>query len=419
MRRMSRTERAVVRAFRTGATLDVGSSRDRVVRAEVIRFLLLGGVTADAGTLPVLRLKGAHVTGPLEVEYADVAAPVSLRNCRFDETVSFFGSRLRRLNLEGSTMPGLIASSVILDATLRLTDCRCAGHVGVGNSQITGSLIANGARLDSLDCLSLRVSGDVLAGGGFVCAGELGLVNADIGGRVNLDGATVAALDLRHLTTRELVLLPTVKPSGLVDLGHARVGLLRDDPATWPEAIRLDGLTYEALADHDGDHLADRLRWLRLDPDPHGFRPQAYAQLAQVYRAAGRDDEARTVLLAGERHRRTGLGRTARWWGHLQDLTVGYGYRPVRAAAWLAALLAVGTTVFGLYPPRPAHPVSGPEFVAPIYTLDLILPVIDFGQQSAFHPRGAAVWLAYALIATGLLLVTTVAAAGARRLRRA
>jgi len=50
--------------------------------------------------------------------------------------------------------------------------------------------------------------------------------------------------------------------------------------------------------------------------------------------------------------------------------------------------------------------------------LDLILPVIDFGQQSAFNPRGASIWLAYALIVAGLLLVTTITAAGARRLRR-
>ncbi|SCL17762.1 hypothetical protein GA0070624_1372 [Micromonospora rhizosphaerae] len=91
-------------------------------------------------------------------------------------------------------------------------------------------------------------------------------------------------------------------------------------------------------------------------------------------------------------------------WGGLQDLTVGYGYRPVRAAGWLAALLVVGTTMLGLNPPRAVEPGKAPDFVASIYTLDLILPVIDLGQQSAFHPVGASVWFAYALIAAGLLL---------------
>src|SRR6266498_21404 len=143
-----------------------------------------------------------------------------------------------------------------------------------------------------------------------------------------------------------------------------------------------------------------------------------YAQLAQVYRTAGSDDDARTVLLAGERHRRETLSLPGRWWGRLQDLTVGYGYRPVRAGIWLAVLFAVGAVVFTLYPPQAVEPGKAPQFVPPVYTLDLILPVIDFGQQSAYHPRGATIWLAYALIVAGLILATTVAAAAARRLRR-
>lgn len=254
---------------------------------------------------------------------------------------------------------------------------------------------------------------------GFTANGLVRLSYAEVTSRLCLEratltGATGFALDCRHLTTREVVLLPVRSPKGLVDLSHARIGLLRDDPATWPSALHVDGLTYETLS--DPEDRADRLRWLRLDP--RGFRPQAYTQLAQVHRGTGRDDDARTVLLAGERHRRDTLTRLGRWWGHLQDLTVGYGYRPVRAGAWLSALLVIGTVVFGLHQPRPGEPDKAPEFVAPVYALDLILPVIDFGQQSAFNPRGASVWLAYALIVAGLLLVTTIAAAGARRLRR-
>ncbi len=458
----------MVDAFGTGTLVDVRGRQDRVVRSEVIRFLLLGGAAVEAGNLPALRLTGAHITADLEVEHADITAPISLHDCRFDEPISLFGSRLRRLSLEGSTVAGLMAANVTFDASLRLAGCRSSGAIIVGNTQISGSLILDGAQLTALSGIALRVSSDVLGRDGFTCRGELRLDNAEIGGSLRFEGATLdnpdgtalsaldlgvgasahlcegftangairlgsatitsrlcleratltattgTALDCRHLTTRELVLLPTRPPGGVVDLSHARIGLLRDDRATWPPALHLDGLTYEALS--DPDKRADRLRWLRLDP--RGFRPQAYTQLAQVYRSAGRDDDARTVLLAGERHRRAGLAWPGRWWGHLQDLTVGYGYRPVRAAVWLTALLVLGTVVFGLYPPRPIEPGKAPEFIASIYTLDLILPVIDFGQQSAFNPRGASVWLAYALIVAGLLLATTIAAAGARRLRR-
>jgi hypothetical protein len=427
---VSDTERAVLDAFGTGKRVDLNGASGTVVRAEVLRFLLLGGVAAEPGDLPALRLVGARVTGLLEVEFADIAAPVSLRDCRFDAPISFFGSRLKRLSLQGSTMPILIASTATVDATLRLTECRCTGQLGLVNAQVNGAVLLNGARVGALDGLAMRVTGDVIARNGFVCRGGMRLTNAAIGGSLRLDGATLdaqaaegpglddpdvepgIALDCRRVTARELVLLPARKPGGVVDLGHAQLGLLRDDPKTWPDVVRLDGLTYEAVS--DPEDAADRLRWLRLD----GYRPQAYAQLARVYRGAGRDDDARTVLLAGERHRREGLARPGRWWGRVQDLTIGYGYRPARAAAWLVALLALGTAVFGRYPARPVQPANAPEFVPPVYALDLILPAIDLGQQSAFTPHGGTAWLAYALILAGLLLVTTIAAAGARRLRR-
>jgi hypothetical protein len=439
----SDTEQVVVEAFGSGTQVDLRGRQDRVVRSEVIRFLLLGGSAVEAGNLAALWLTGAHITGALEVEHADITVPVSLHDCQFDERISLFGSRLRRLSLQGSVMPGLMAAGATFDATLRLAGCHSTDKISLTVARISGALLLDGARLTALDGTGLQVSGDVVARDGFYCRGELRLDRAEIGGSMYWEGATLdtpggtvrlsyakitstlclrqatltgpgTALGCRHLVTRELVLLPARPPSGVVDLSHARIGLLHDDPATWPSALHLDGLTYDALANLED--RASRLRWLRLDP--RGFRQQAYTQLAQVYRTTGHDNDARTVLLAGERHRRNTLSWPAKWWGYLQDLTVGYGYRPARAAAWLIALLIVGTVVFSQYPPRAAEPTKAPEFIAPIYTLDLILPVIDFGQQSAFNPRGASAWLAYALILAGLLLVTTIAAAGARRLRR-
>jgi hypothetical protein len=97
--------------------------------------------------------------------------------------------------------------------------------------------------------------------------------------------------------------------------------------------------------------------------------------------------------------------------GHVQDTTVGYGYRPTRAMAWLLALLLAGTVIYGLHHPRPVEPGKAPDFNVLIYTLDLLLPIIDFGQEKAFNPHSAYQWLAYLLIAAGWILATTVAPA--------
>jgi hypothetical protein len=53
-----------------------------------------------------------------------------------------------------------------------------------------------------------------------------------------------------------------------------------------------------------------------------------------------------------------------------------------------------------------------------VYTLDLMLPVVNLGQKYTFNPGGGEQWLSYVLIAAGWTLATTVAAGVARVLRR-
>ena len=76
------------------------------------------------------------------------------------------------------------------------------------------------------------------------------------------------------------------------------IGVLRDDPATWPGGqLRLDGLTYQAL--EPLLPAAQRLRWLARDPD--GYPPQPYEQLAAYYTALGQPARGRAVLYERER----------------------------------------------------------------------------------------------------------------------
>jgi hypothetical protein len=97
---------------------------------------------------------------------------------------------------------------------------------------------------------------------------------------------------------------------------------------------------------------------------------------------------------------------------------VGYGYRPRRALAWLGLLLGIGSIVFSIALPPVLQPGVTPHFNGVIYTLDLLLPVVNLGQRQAFNPAGAEQWLPYILIAADWTLDTTVTAAAAPILRR-
>lgn len=469
---LTETERLVWDAFPAGQWVDLRTRPDRDVRAEVIRALLLGVRPSVPGARAGLRLIGAVVTGVLDAGYAEIDGVISVQESRFEDRIEFYGARLRRLNLSRSQLAGLNLNNAGIAGGIQLSGATVTGEVMLAGARVGGALMMNGVTLKgtprAFDGVRLSVADDLLARNGFVSHGEIVLDGAEISGSVRLAGALLdnpsrnslnapglrvgavldlsgglraegtirltnavvgslltvsravlgdgrsGALDLRNLTAGELVLRPAAPPAGRVDLGYARVGLLRDDPATWPAEINLDGFEYGAI---DGvPPVAERLAW--LERDPGGFRPRSYRRLAAFYQAAGRDDESRDVLLAGERRSRSALALPGRLWGWLQDVTVGYGYQPRKAVAWLLALLAVGTFVFGALPPRAAEAPKAPEFHAFAYTADLLLPVIDLGQQSAYLPRGWTAWFAYFLIGAGLLFATTAVAAAARRLRR-
>jgi hypothetical protein len=248
--------------------------------------------------------------------------------------------------------------------------------------------------------------------------GRLRLFGSVVGGTINLTGATLSnpagkAVEAENVRAQELVLQASTVDGG-VDLSHAAIGVLRDDPASWPAQLYLDGLTYQAL--DPALPAAQRLSW--LDRDPRGHQPQPYEQLAAHYNAAGQPVQARDVLYAREKIQHNAKGLASRALGLLQDITVGYGYRPRRALGWLALLLTTGSIVFSVAPPPSLQAGSAPHFNGIIYTLDLMLPVVNLGQKNSFNPGGPEQWLSYILIAAGWTLATTVAAGAARVLRK-
>jgi hypothetical protein len=219
---------------------------------------------------------------------------------------------------------------------------------------------------------------------------------------------------LQRLQAEEVLLRPAEQIKGVADLSYAKINLLRDDRATWPERLQLDGLQYESLE----PPLAarDRLGWLRRDTD--GYQPQPYERLAQTYRSLGLDADGRSVLLAKARDRRKTQGIPRKVVGWFQDVLVGYGYRPFRAASWLMGLLVFGTIVFSVRRPAILNEDDNPHFNAFFYTLDLLLPIGDLGQERVFAPAGVYQWIANLLVIMGFVLGLTVAAGATRALSR-
>jgi hypothetical protein len=390
----------------------------RLSSARVIGAMILDGARlTDAGGLP-LDLDGLVADGSVLCRGMAVAGMVSLRNARVTGPFSFTGTTIDH--------PGQMAfrgSRITAEGGLYLGDGFTAtGIVRLANSRIDRELNLRGAHLThpdghALQAAELQVEGSINARG-LTAEGRVDLSQARITGSLDLSGATLSApggqcLAARQLEARELYLRPQRMPEGDVDLRRARIGVLYDAPDTWSPR-RQNGLVYDALDPMLS--VAQRLTWLGNDPD--GYVPQPYEQLAVTYRRLGHDVDARTVLLAKQRRQRSNLPRHARTWSWLQDVTVGYGYRPIRAALWFLTLLIIGAVVFTLNNPPRAELGKGPVFNAFIYVLDLLFPLIDFRQEKAYQPTGGGQWVAYGLVISGWVLVTTIATGITRALSR-
>jgi hypothetical protein len=332
--------------------------------------------------------------------------------------MSLEGATLRNLgavalDADGVRVDGdLDAQRLVAEGCVRLRGASVSGIV-----RLPGASIAVAAGANAMEAGGLQVGRGVRCTDGFACDGPMHFTGAQIGmltfqgARLGADASVVGF----RLQARELDLRFAEPPGGQVNLAYAEIGILHDATEAWPRRLVLDGLTYQTLRPNLRPER--RLAWLRRGGPE--YLPQPYEQLARLYREYGDDKAAREVHLAQYRHRRTVLPWPGRVWSWLQDVTVGYGYQPARAALWLVAMLVVGTVFFAVDRPHPVGTGPPPAFNPFLYALDVLIPIIDLGQQPAFAPTGIGAQLvADLLIISGWVLATAAAAGATRALRR-
>jgi hypothetical protein len=408
-------------------------------------------ITPDAGEVAA-SAEGLTVEGYLDWEDLKANGLVDLSGARISGSASFNGACILR--------PGKRAfflSRAVIGGKLTANGVHIQGETRLHNARISGNLQLSGAVLSNPGGAALNAGGVDIRGGMFcvsesdlekeplVAEGRINLIGSRLGDMFALPGARLSNSDgtalildrteMRDCLLAGLVCTGRISLVGakiastlnldrarleLVDLGHTQVDVLRDDPESWPEQLNLNGLTYRVLEPplpaQGYPPARGRLEW--LDRDQNQREPQPYEQLAASYAAAGRAREARRVLYWRERRQYAAKRPFGKAWSLLQDKTVGYGYQPWRAALWLSFLLLIGSIIYTVAPPAALQPSAAPHFNPVIYTLDLLLPIVDLGQRDAFNPSGAEQWLSYFFIAAGWILATTAATGVARILKR-
>lgn len=448
---LSESEQHLVANGRRGIAVDFRTDADdgpheveQRSEGRRIRAAVIAALVSDADSLPRFSLYGARIFGDLDLANARLRTSLLFEYCVFDSDLLLAEATTRSVRLRGCHLTHLDASRITLDGELEVAGCRLDSlslyGAHTGDVEISGSTFTSSG---------VAVQGDLAAiDGAFYChdavlKGQLRLPGARVKGYVELDGSTIRGgvlarnldvdngmycrlgftadravcavdgnFDLRGARIKRELRLDGARLT-VLDLRQAQADSLHDDPAHWPRETRLDSLRYDDLAPRLP--APARLDW--LSRGRNGYQPQPFEQLAAHYRRIGHDEDARRVLLHKQRERRATLAPPGRVWGLVQDLLVGYGYRPWLAGLWILVLLAAGTVFFAITPPAAAR-ADPPDFSAPAYTLDLLLPVVNLGQETAWNPHGPGQTIAYALIVAGWLLATAMIAGITRQLVR-
>ncbi|GAA0782970.1 hypothetical protein E1180_07875 [Roseibium denhamense] len=353
------------------------------IRADILRYLMLGGCADwpvhERGT----ELRGAWISGQLDLWFAKTRGRNGFFSCVFEHKIEALQMEADVLNLGGSVFPGLNGQGAKITGGVSLRNANTTGEVAFASAEIGGQLSCAGATLDggrrdALNAQGAKITGDVILLNSMT-TGEVSFSGAEIGGQlsftgVSLDGKDGYALNVQRLVVKDSFFWCDIKRvAGRANFEAAHAADLVDDAPSWDkvERLRLVGFTYDTLV---GPYdLAMRKAWLAKGARLLGdFHPQPYQQLAKFFRDSGHRFEAREILVEKEfrqkretRHGRlrhairlrkqTGSDRaeiSARffndphWFGDRISLYLtGYGYKPWRSL--IALLVLFGLAAIG------------------------------------------------------------------------
>jgi hypothetical protein len=184
--KLSRAERRLQAALQSRKDIDfqvgdgvldepsngTGWDEDRRIRAEVLTAMLRGFTQATHGQVERVLIRGAHISGMIDLRNSSIEIPLALDKCCVD-----YG-----IDLTNGVIPALMLRGCYL------------GPVRLDNVRLGRLLDLNGARLEgkgdsALTCYRMALSGDMFCEDGFTTRGHMVLAGATIGGHLRCNGA--------------------------------------------------------------------------------------------------------------------------------------------------------------------------------------------------------------------------------------
>ncbi len=389
---------------------------DLTIRAGLVRYLVLGGCEQHRPHAKGVSITGAVISGSLDLDMCDVQGRLSLLKCRLERGIRVVDARLGALVLTGSKLPHLTAHGVVVQGNVWLND----GFQSMGPVDLSGATI--GGQLSCVRGQFTNEHGDAFAAQNAKIAEMFLWRDVTVEkGSVRLTGMEVAALaDDQKSWPDDGRLMMDGFSYGRFVYGDTSAGVR----LAWLDkhsSNEFQPQPYQQLAKVIGDmgHRHDRSRILMAME-----RKMRVQQRKDMWKGGSRVWPPIRPLW---NFMRTGFHV---FWDRVLRYLVGYGYRPWWALYWaipivaLTALLAQKVWDAGDFAPNSgpvlmsaawqelatdgsvANPAafwacSAPAdttdctkragrdyetFKAPLYALDLFVPLVNLGQDDAWAP---------------------------------
>jgi hypothetical protein len=348
--------------------------------------------------------------------------------------LTFTGARIaNKLNRSISADGIVVKGSVFFDGLFI-----SIGEVRLLGGDIGGALHCSGGRFlnkqqRAISADRLVVRGSVYLDNKFLTKGMVYFLGADIGGDFYFNGGLFQNIDGKAISAGGMkvergLFLRGATVEGIIDLATARAGTLVDEAeCSSSRRLILDGFQYERIV--GTTDVTKRIAWLRsqrLDHLKAEFKPQPWEHLIKVLREMGHSHEATEVAIAKQEALRaagkfTNFRRVLHF---IYGKLAGYGYRPMRTVGSMAIVWLIASFLYWIGADQyaaigPANPVITSEKLYPeagvicghgneegkrrwtecpgvpdeystfqpfIYSLDLILPLVDLQQESDWAP---------------------------------
>ncbi|MEE9315204.1 MAG: hypothetical protein V3V02_11200 [Rhizobiaceae bacterium] len=205
------------------------------IRAELLRFIALGGDDENPLHEHGIQLGGAYVECQTALDFNGAIFPenLALVRCVIEGVINLMDALAETLNFNGSTAQGIIgdraeinggmflADGFIANGTIRLLGAKIEGDLTCGNGQFGGDDAA-------LVCDGIEVKGAIFLNDGFQANGTVRLLGAKIGGNLESHGGLFKGIEVALVADGAIIggscyLNDGFLALGTVDLSNANI----------------------------------------------------------------------------------------------------------------------------------------------------------------------------------------------------